>query len=150
MTQYQKTNNPIKKWEKDLNVRPESIKLLEEKKGRTLHDINQSNILYDPPPRGINKSKNKQMRLNQTNKLWHSKGNHKQNKDNLQNGRKYLQMMQPTRDSFPKYRNSSQNSNQKTTQLDFPGGPVVQNLPAKAGDTGSIPGLGRSRMSWDN
>ena len=78
-----------------------------------------------------------------------AKENHKQ-KNNLQNRRKYLQMMQPTRDSFPKYRNSSQNSNQKTTQLDFPGGPVVQNLPAKAGDTGSIPGLGRSRMSWDN
>ena len=38
------------KWIKDLNVRPESIKLLEENKGRTL-DINQSNILYDPPPR---------------------------------------------------------------------------------------------------
>ena len=36
---------------KDLNVRPETIKLLEENIGRTLNDINQSNILYDPPPR---------------------------------------------------------------------------------------------------
>ena len=36
------------------------------------------------------------MRLNQTNKLWRSKGNHTQHKDNLQNGRKYLQMMRPT------------------------------------------------------
>ena len=36
---------------KDLNLRPETIKLLEENTGRTLDDINQSNILYDPPPR---------------------------------------------------------------------------------------------------
>ena len=39
------------KWIKDLNVRPETIKLLEENIGRTLHDINQSKILYNPPPR---------------------------------------------------------------------------------------------------
>ena len=36
---------------KDLDVRPETIKLLEENMGRTLNDINQSKILYDPPPR---------------------------------------------------------------------------------------------------
>ena len=39
------------KWIKDLNVRPETIKFLEENIGRTLNDINQNKILYDSPPR---------------------------------------------------------------------------------------------------
>ena len=39
------------KWIKDLNVRPETIKLLEENLSRTLNDINQSKIFYDPLPR---------------------------------------------------------------------------------------------------
>ena len=39
------------KWIKDLNVRPETIKLLEESIGRTLNDMNQSKILYDPSSR---------------------------------------------------------------------------------------------------
>ena len=48
LTSYTKIHS---KWIKHINVRPETIKLLEENRGKALSNINQSRILYDPPPR---------------------------------------------------------------------------------------------------
>ena len=48
LTPHTKLNS---KWIEDLNIRPDTIKLLEKNIGRTLYDINHSKILFDPAPR---------------------------------------------------------------------------------------------------
>ena len=62
LTAYTKINS---KWIKDLNVKPETIKLLGENIGRTLSGINHSKILYDPPPRAMETKLKKQQQQQQ-------------------------------------------------------------------------------------
>ena len=90
LTPYIKINS---KWIKDLNVRPDTIKFLEENIGRTLFDINGSNIILDPPP-GVMKLKTKinKWDLIKLKSFCTVKETINKMKDNAQNGRKYLQM----------------------------------------------------------
>ena len=76
LTPYTKITS---KWIKDLNVRQETIKLLEENIGRILDDINQSKILYDPPPRVMEiKTKVNKRGPSKLKKLLHNEENYKQ------------------------------------------------------------------------
>ena len=76
LTTYTKISS---KWIKDLNVRPETIKLLEENIGKTLSDVNHSRILYDPHPRILEtKAKINKWDLMKLKKLLYNKGNYKQ------------------------------------------------------------------------
>ena len=82
------------KWIKDLDIRPDTIKLLEENIGQTLSDINDSNIFSDPPPRVMTiKTKINKWDLIKLKKFLQSKGNPKQNeKTTHRMGEKSLQM----------------------------------------------------------
>ena len=78
LTPYTKINS---KWIKDLNLRPETIKLSEKNIRRTLSDINHSRILYDPPPRVMEiKAKINKWNLLKLKSFLHCKGNNKHNK----------------------------------------------------------------------
>ena len=87
------------KWFKDLNVRPDTIKLLEENMGRTLYDINHSKILFDPAPREMEiKTKINKWDLMKLKSFCTANETITIQKDNPQNGRKYLQTTQLTKD----------------------------------------------------
>ena len=76
LTPYTKINS---KWIKDLNLRPETIKLLVENIGKTLSNMNNSKILYDLPPRVMEiKAKINKWDIIKLKSLLHSEGNYKQ------------------------------------------------------------------------
>ena len=96
LTPYRKINS---RWIRDLNVRPDTIKLLEENIGRTLFDINHSKIFFDPPPRVMEiKTKINKWDLMKLKSFCTAKETMTRQKDNPQTGRKYLQMNQRTKD----------------------------------------------------
>ena len=86
LTPYTKMNS---KWFKDLNVRPETTKFLEEYLGKTLSDVNHSRILYDPPPRVMEiKAKINKWDLIKLKGFCTMKETISKVKNSLQNGRK--------------------------------------------------------------
>ena len=87
------------KWFRDLNVRLDTIKLLEENIGRTLFDINHSKIFFYPPPREMEiKTKINKWDLMKLKSFCTAKETINKSKDNPQNGRKDLQMKQLRKD----------------------------------------------------
>ena len=84
---------------KDLNVRSEIIKLSEKSIGKTLYDINHIRMLYDPPLQVMEiKTKINKWELRKLKSFCTAKETINKMKRQPQNGRKWLQMMQLTKD----------------------------------------------------
>ena len=140
------------KWTEDLNVRPETIKLLEESIGSMLSDIILSNIFLDMSPQA-RETKEKTMGLYQIKSFCTAKETINKTKRLPTEREKIFANYISDKELITKmYKELTQlNIKKKLAEMGFPGGAVVESLPANAGDTGSSPGLGRSHMprsSW--
>ena len=212
-TSYTKINL---KWIKNLNVRPDTIKLLEENRDRTLYDINHSKILFEPPLRemeiktkinkwdlmklktfftaketinemkrylsewekifaneatdkGLTSKIYKQLmqlnikKTNNPNRNWAEDLSRHFSREDIQIADKHMercatsliiremQIKTTMRYHLTPFRMAIiKKSTYNKYWRGFPGGAVVESLPANAGDTGSSPGLGRSHMLRSN
>ena len=98
------------KWLENLSIRHDTIKFLEENIGKALSDINHTYIFLGQSPKVIEiKAKINKWDLITVTCFSTAKETITKKKDSLQNGRRYLQMMQLTRAEFTKYSNSSYN-----------------------------------------
>ena len=86
------------KWLKDLNIRQDTTKLLEENIGKTFSDINLTNVFSGQSPKATErKTKINQWDLIKLTSFYTAKETKNKTKNNLQNGRKHFQMIQLTR-----------------------------------------------------
>ena len=149
------------KWIKDLNVRPDIIKLLEENIGRTLFDINCSSIFLDPSPVVMEiKTKINKWDLIKLKSFCTAKETIKKMKRQPTEWEKIFANDVTDKGLISKIYKQPMQLNVKNKQTKkhpikkwaegFPGGAVVENLPANAGDMGLSPGLGRSHMPQSN
>ena len=125
---------------KDLNIRHDTIKLLEENIGKTLSDINCSNAFLDQSPKAKEiKAKINKWDLIKLTSFCTAKETINEMKRQPREWEKILANNMTNKGLIS-----------KIYEQGFPGGAVVKNLPANEGDTGLSPGLGRSHMPWSN
>ena len=103
------------KWIKDINIRPETVKLLEENIGEKLLDLGLDNYFLDMTPKVTgNKNKNRQMGLHQAKKLLHSKEINRVNRQPMEQEKIFANCTSGKELIFKIYKESKQLNSKKT------------------------------------